>query len=114
MRKRKGSYPRPAVDVGGRGVARGRGAADRADRADPPGGSSVAGAGAVAQPHAVHDPAKVVVHLTVALALGGDCLAAVRPRPAHAPRPAHPPAPRGHRLDDVLDLLCLEFVSATW
>jgi Transposase DDE domain group 1 len=75
--KRSWFYPRARVDVGGAGVVSHAGgvlltaAVGRV-------GLDVALSQALApwrRPHAVHDPAKVVLDLAVTLALGGDCLA---------------------------------------
>jgi Transposase DDE domain group 1 len=77
MSKRSGWYPRSRVEVGDSGVvshaggvlltaAVGRVGLDEAlSKALTP----------WRKPHAVHDPAKVVLDLAVTLALGGDCLA---------------------------------------
>ena len=59
----------------GGGVSRRRGAADRDDPHPRTGPGVVLGAGAVATAVAVHDPAKVLLDLAVATAVGGDCLA---------------------------------------
>lgn len=77
MKQRTGLYPRSRVDVGGAGVVShaggvlltaviGRVGLDQA--------LSLA-LSRWRKPHAVHDPAKVVLDLAVTLALGGDCLA---------------------------------------
>jgi hypothetical protein len=75
--KRSGSYPRLGVDVGGAGiVSHGGGVLLTAviGRVGLDQGLSQALA-RWRKPHAVHDPAKVVLDLAVTLALGGDCLA---------------------------------------
>ena len=77
MRKRSGSYPRLGVDVGGAGVVSHAGGV-LLTAAIGRVGLDQALSQALApwrKPHAVHDPAKVVLDLAVTLALGGDCLA---------------------------------------
>jgi hypothetical protein len=77
VRKRSGSYPRPGVDVGAAGVVSHAGgvlltAAIARVQLDQ---ALSAALRPWRRPHAVHDPAKVVLDLAVTLALGGDCLA---------------------------------------
>jgi Transposase DDE domain group 1 len=75
--KTTGYYPRIRVDGAGRGVVSQAGGtlltatirASGLDRALP------AGLARWRRPMAVHDPAKVLLDLAVALGLGGDCLA---------------------------------------
>jgi DDE family transposase len=77
VRKRSGSYPRPRVDGGGAGVVSHAGGV-LLTAAIGRVGLDQALSQALARwrkPHAVHDPAKVVLDLAVTLALGGDCLA---------------------------------------
>ena len=59
----------------GGGVARRRGAADRDDPHARPGPGVVSALAPWRRPVAVHDPAKVLLDLAVATAVGGDCLA---------------------------------------
>jgi Transposase DDE domain group 1 len=75
--KRSGWYPRPSVDVGGVGVVSQAGGV-LLTAAIGRVGLDAALSQALERwrrPHAVHDPAKVVLDLAVTLALGGDCLA---------------------------------------
>ena len=77
MKKRSGLYPRSRVDVGGAGVVSQAGGV-LLTAAIGRVGLDQALSQALApwrKPHAVHDPAKVVLDLAVTLALGGDCLA---------------------------------------
>jgi hypothetical protein len=77
VRKRSGSYPRPRLDVGGTGVVVHAGGALLTAAIGRVGLDEALSAALVPwrKWHAVHDPAKVVLDLAVALALGGDCLA---------------------------------------
>jgi Transposase DDE domain group 1 len=77
VRKRSGSYPRPRLDVGGTGVVAHAGGALLTAAIGRVGLDEALSAALVPwrKWHAVHDPAKVVLDLAVALALGGDCLA---------------------------------------
>ena len=77
MKKRSGFYPRSRVDIGGAGVVSQAGgvlltAVIGRVGLDPALSPALA---RWRKPHAVHDPAKVVLDLAVTLALGGDCLA---------------------------------------
>src|SRR3954467_12291264 len=77
VKQRSGLYPRSRVDVGGAGVVS-RAGGVLLTAAIGRGGLDQALSQALApwrKPHAVHDPAKVVLDLAVTLALGGDCLA---------------------------------------
>ena len=79
MRKRSGSYPRPRLDVGGTGVVAHAGGALLTATIGRVGLDDALSAALAPwrRPHAVHNPAKVILDLAVALALGGDCLADV-------------------------------------
>jgi hypothetical protein len=77
VKQRTGLYPRSRVDVGGAGVVSHAGGVLLTAviaRVGLDEGLSQALA-RWRKPHAVHDPAKVVLDLAVTLALGGDCLA---------------------------------------
>ena len=77
MKKRNGLYPAVQADAAGAGVvshAGGVALLETVRAASLDVGLSEA-LGAWRKPTAVHDPAKVVLDLAVALALGGDCLA---------------------------------------
>jgi hypothetical protein len=75
--KPTGFYPRIRVDGAGRGVVSQAGAAllTSAIRASGLDRALSAGLARWRRPMAVHDPAKVLLDLAVALGLGGDCLA---------------------------------------
>ena len=86
MMKRSGLYPRVGVDAAGSGVVSQAGGVALVDTVRAC-GLDRALSQALApwrKPTAVHDPAKIVLDLALALALGGDCLADVallRPEP---------------------------------
>src|SRR4051794_33627367 len=76
VKQRTGLYPRSRVDVGGAGVVSHAGGVLLTAVVGRV-GLDQALSQALARwrkPHAVHDPAKVVLDLAVTLALGGDCL----------------------------------------
>jgi hypothetical protein len=70
-------YPRLSVGGGGRGIVSQAGAVVLARTADKTGlaGSLSSVLAPWRKPLATHDPAKIVVDLAIALAVGGDCLA---------------------------------------
>jgi hypothetical protein len=75
--KRIGLYPRVDADTSGAGVVSQAGGVVLV-RDGSRGGVDRALSAALARwrkPMAIHDPAKVITDLAVALALGGDCLA---------------------------------------
>jgi hypothetical protein len=84
---RSGFYPRVGVDGNGKGVVSQAGGVLLA-RTVRAAGLDVALSGTLSpwrKPFAVHDPAKVLLDLAIAVALGGDCLAdvaVVRAEPA--------------------------------
>jgi hypothetical protein len=75
--KATGSYPRVQVDTAGPGVVSHAGAALLIETVRASGLDRALSAGLARwrKPNAVHDPAKVLTDLAIALALGGDCLA---------------------------------------
>lgn len=77
MSKRSGFYPRVRVDGAGRGVVSHAGGTLLTATIGATGLDQALSAalGPWRKPLAVHDPAKVLLDLAVALALGGDCLA---------------------------------------
>jgi hypothetical protein len=77
VKKATGFYPRVGVDAAGSGVVSQAGAVVLVDtvRASGIDRSLSAGLARWRKPLAVHDPAKVMVDLAIALAIGGDCLA---------------------------------------
>ena len=83
MVQRTGVYPSVRVDTAGRGVVSSAGGVLLTETV------RVSGLGRELSdelsgwrsPLATHDPAKVLTDLAVSLALGGDCLADVAPRP---------------------------------
>lgn len=79
MSKRSGSYPRIRVDGNGKGVVSHAGGALLTETVRVAGldRALTAALGPWRKPLAVHDPAKVVLDLAIAVALGGDCLADV-------------------------------------
>lgn len=77
MKKRSGSYPVVRADAGGRSVVSHAGGM-LLTRTVAVAGLDTALSSALAgwrKPFAVHDPAKVLTDLAIALCLGGDCLA---------------------------------------
>ncbi len=79
MIKRSGLYPRVRVDAAGAGVVSQAGGVALVDTVRASGVDAALSEGLARwrKSTAVHDPAKVVLDLAVALALGGDCLADV-------------------------------------
>ena len=79
MRKATGFYPRVRVDGAGSGVVSQSGGVVLTETARAVGLDVALSAGLARwrKPTAVHDPAKVMLDVALALALGGDCLADV-------------------------------------
>ena len=79
MKKTTGSYPRVQVDTSASGAVGQAGGVLLTDVVTATGLGSLLTAALAPwrKPLAVHDPAKVVTDLAIALALGGDCLADV-------------------------------------
>jgi hypothetical protein len=79
VNKRSGSCPRVHVDTAGAGVVSQAGGAALVEAVQASGLDAALSEalGPWRKPLAVHDPAKLVCDLAIALALGGDCLADV-------------------------------------
>lgn len=79
MKKHSGSYPALAVDGHGSSVVPNAGAVLLLRTAQTVGLATGLsdGLGPWRRPTAVHDPGKVLLNLTLTLAVGGDCLADV-------------------------------------
>ncbi|MGW0701575.1 transposase [Streptomyces sp. NPDC002867] len=77
MKKRSGSYPRVRVEGGGRGVVSQAGSVLLAETVRKSGLDTAISAALTPwrKPRAVHDPGKILLDVTLAVALGGDCLA---------------------------------------
>ena len=79
MKKRIGSYPHVRVEGGGRGVVSQAGSVLLMETVRKTGLDQAISAALAPwrKPRAVHDPGKVLLDVTLAVALGGDCLADV-------------------------------------
>jgi hypothetical protein len=97
--KATGSYPRIQVDTAGPGVVSHAGGALLVETVRASGLDRALSAGLARwrKPNAVHDPAKVLTDLAIALALGGDCLANVALLRAEKPRTPRWRTMPGHR-----------------
>jgi hypothetical protein len=79
VKKRIGSYPRVRVEGGGRGVVSQAGCVLLVETVRKTGLNQAISAALSPwrKPRTVHDPGKILLDVTVAVALGGDCLADV-------------------------------------
>jgi hypothetical protein len=78
VKKTIGSYPRVRVEGSGRGVVSQAGAVLLVETVRKSGlDQAISAALAWRKPRAVHDPGKILLDVTLAVALGGDCLADV-------------------------------------
>ena len=77
MKKRIGSYPRVRVEGGGRGVVSQARAVLLVETVRKTGLDAAISAALAPRrkQRAVHDPGKILLDVTLAIALGGDCLA---------------------------------------